>query len=102
MAPSAKTQYLGYHMVYDCEEGFDVPMSAFERQHHRERHRPAAKPGAPAVVVRGLFSRDPGPEECSEILCAHGPLGRLGCRDGLLEKNVQGGVLSGELLVNQF
>jgi len=46
MAPSAKTQYLGYHMVYDCEEGFDVPMSAFERQHHRERHRPAARPSA--------------------------------------------------------
>lgn len=39
-----KTKYLGYHLVFECEEGYDVPVTASEKRHHRMRHRSEAKP----------------------------------------------------------
>mmetsp|Transcript_48617 Transcript_48617/g.141666 ORF Transcript_48617/g.141666 Transcript_48617/m.141666 type:complete len:370 (+) Transcript_48617:130-1239(+) len=56
MAPS-KAQYPGYHMSFDCEAGYDVPLEAFEKHHHRVRHRPGTKPayhGAERVARQHL------------------------------------------------
>jgi len=93
MAPSSKAQYLGYHLSFDCDAGFDVPMAAFERQHHRSRHRSSAKPGThggeklarhharPRLLARchswpgGEDDEQDWPlsEECCEEQCARPP-----------------------------
>lgn len=54
---AATAQYLGYHQNFDCECGFDVPMTVLERRHHRSRQRSDVKPG---VHGAKLPQRRPG------------------------------------------
>eukprot|EP00933_Yihiella_yeosuensis_P037049 TRINITY_DN30892_c0_g1_i1.p1 TRINITY_DN30892_c0_g1~~TRINITY_DN30892_c0_g1_i1.p1 ORF type:complete len:137 (+),score=26.10 TRINITY_DN30892_c0_g1_i1:64-474(+) len=48
--------FQGYHRNYDFQSGFDVPELAFQKRHHRTRHR-ADKPGCHGGKV---LARRPG------------------------------------------